>query len=87
MRGHALMAIVRTLPTTSPGGNSAMIRLRTDADYRARLHELLALEDIADCSVDLARRARQQGDLHADLACPLEAFAEAPWTRPMESRG
>ena len=61
-------------PETS---ESAMIRLESDADYCERLCELMALEEIADLSVDLVERARQYGALRADLGGPIEAFAEA----------
>ena len=61
-------------PETS---ESAMIRLESDADYCERLRELMALEEIADLSVDLVERARQYGALRADLDGPIEAFAEA----------
>ncbi len=66
------------MSTAEPeASGSAMIRLESDADYCERLCELMALEEIADLSVDLVERARQYGALRADLGGPIEAFAEA----------
>ena len=54
-----------------------MFRLQSEADYRERRHELMALEEIVDDGVALIAKGRRQGELRPGIELPLEDFAEA----------
>ena len=54
-----------------------MLRLQSEADYRERRRELMALEEIVDDGVALIAKGRRQGELRPGIELTLEDFAEA----------
>ena len=53
-----------------------MLRLQSEADYRERRRELMALEEIVDYGVSLIANGRRHAELRPGLQLPLEDVAE-----------